>query len=400
MTQRTILHLDLDAFYCAVEEQRDPALKGISFAVGGRPDQRGVVSSCSYAARRFGIHSAMPMSRALALCPDLVIVSPHFTEYHRASQQVMERLRAVTPVVEQISIDEAFMEVTGLRISGEALARDLQRNINHELRLPCSFGVASSKLVAKIANNIGKASAGGDGPPNAIKVISPGQEAAFLAPLPIRELWGVGPKSAEKLARIGVTTIGDLARQPEKRLAELFGKNGAEMARHARGSDDRPLETDRETKSISKEITFAHDISDGEHLRRTLRRLCEGVGFRLRKEHLRGSTVRLKLRWSDFTTLTRQVTLPQPTDHDQIIIDAALELFRQNWPVGRPVRLIGAGVSGFDDETPGQQLGLWETRPAAAPPENDKLQAALDKLRDRFGEDIIQRGSDLEDEDA
>src|SRR5690606_6228694 len=258
---RTILHLDLDAFFCAVEEQRNPALRGKPFAVGGRPDSRGVVSSCSYPARRFGIHSAMPMARAIRLCPDLIIIEPHFGEYRRASREVMARLGALTPLVEQISIDDAFLAVTGLPGTPPAIAQGLQATIRDELGLPCSFGVATNKLVAKIANNVGKASAKGDGPPNAIHVVPPGEEAAFLAPLPIEELWGVGPKTAARLRQLGVQTIGDLARWPERELARMFGKHGADLARRARGIDERPVETEHETKSVSKEITFARDVA-------------------------------------------------------------------------------------------------------------------------------------------
>ncbi len=394
---RTILHLDLDAFYCAVEEQRDPALRGQAFAVGGQPDQRGVVASCSYAARRFGVHSAMPMSRAVKLCPNLLIVSAHFKDYHHFSGLVMARLQDVTPMIEQISIDEAFMDVTGLRETGDILARRLQNQINSELGLSCSFGVAANMLVAKIANNMGKSEAKGDGPPNAIKVIPAGQEAEFLAPLPIRELWGVGPKSAEKLARMGIYTIGDLARQPEAGMTRLFGKNGTEMAQHARGIDLREVETERETKSISKEITFTHDVTDGDILRRTLRKMCDGVGWRLRTEKLRGTTVKVKLRWEDFTTLTRQITLNHPTDSDTEIYETALILFHQNWPKGRRVRLLGVGVSGFDVHE--AQLELWGKPESPVKKVDSKLQNALDKLRDKFGEDIIQRGSDLGDEE-
>lgn len=392
MLQRIILHLDLDAFFCAVEEQRDPALRGKAFAVGGNPKQRGVVASCSYAARRFGIHSAMPMSRAVQLCPDLLIVSHHFSLYHAASHAVMERLNNISPFVEQISIDEAFIDGTGLRESGAALAQRLQMQIHDELGLPCSFGVASSKLVAKIANNVGKAGARGDAPPNAITIVPDGGEAAFLAPLPIRELWGVGAKTAEKLAMRGVHTIGNLAQYPELELTRLFGKNGADMARHARGIDARPVEPERETKSISKETTFARDVADGDLLRRTLRQLAEGVGRQTRQEGLRGSTIKIKLRWSDFTTLTRQLTLPQPTNADREIVEAAQRLFNQFWPRGKPVRLIGVGISGFDEA--GTQLELWQ-QPASQ--DAEKLQTTLDKLRDKFGDSVIKRASDLDD---
>jgi DNA polymerase-4 len=390
---RKILHLDLDAFFCAVEENRDPSLHGKPFAVGGRPDQRGVVASCSYAARRFGVHSAMPMSRALYLCPNLIIVSSNHGAYGKVSEQVMALLNNLTPFVEQISIDEAFLDVTMLRDEAESLARSLQASIRDQLNLPSSLGVASNKLVAKVANNIGKSGAKKDAPPFAITVVPPGSEAAFLAPLPVRELWGVGPKTAESLARLGIQTIGDIARWPEADLARRFGKNGADIAARARGIDDSAVEPESETKSVSKETTFARDVRDADLLKRTLRSLSDGVGRRLRKDGLNGSTVKLKLRWSDFTTLTRQVTLAVPTHHDDEIYAAALDLFDKTWMSGKAVRLIGVGVSGFE-ETPGQ-LGLWD---APKPEEDKRLESVLDDLKDRFGERIVRRGSDLLEE--
>lgn len=392
---RTILHLDLDAFFCAVEEQRDPSLRGQPFAVGGQANQRGVVASCSYAARQFGVHSAMPMAQAVRLCRDLVIVPASHGIYHTASEKVMARLRDLTPLAEQISIDEAFLDVTMRREDGEALARRLQADIRDGLGLPCSLGVATNKLVAKIANNMGKAGATRSAPPNAITVVPPGTEAAFLAPLPVRELWGVGPKTAEALARLGIRTIGDLARWHESDLRQRFGKHGADLAQRAKGIDDSPVEPESETKSVSKETTFARDVRDGQVLRRTLRQLSEEVGRRLRQEGLSGGTVKLKLRWSDFTTLTRQVTLEQPTHHDDVIHAAAAELFEKVWSGGQPVRLIGVGVSGFREDS--QQLGLW-AQPGFSP-QREKLEAALDELRERFGDRIIRRGSDLLDEE-
>lgn len=389
---RKILHLDLDAFYCAVEEQLDPTLKGMAFAVGGQPGQRGVVASCSYPARKFGVRSALPMSQAVRLCPHLLIRPANFKAYRETSQQVMERLHNLTPFVEQISIDEAFLDVTMLPDSAETIARRLQTQINHELALPCSLGVASNKLVAKIANNVGKDKAGKDKPPNAIMVVQPGQEAAFLAPLPTRELWGVGPKTEESLAKFGIRTIGELARYPEAKLARHFGKNGEDLVRHARGIDERPVETESETKSVSKEITFNRDLNDAEQLQRSLRSLADGVGRQLRREGLSGKTVKIKLRWSDFTTLTRQTTLPHPTHHDNTIYEAALDLFSKAWPKGRPVRLLGVGVSGFEGGT--YQPGLWDAPP---PVEDTRLESVLDHLRDRFGERIVRRGSDLLD---
>jgi DNA polymerase-4 len=386
---RKILHLDLDAFFCAVEEQRDPSLRGAAFAVGGRPDQRGVVASCSYPAREYGIHSAMPMARAVRLCPDLIIVPSRHGVYGEVSEQVMAILHDLTPLVEQLSIDEAFLDVTGRREPAETLARRVQRRINDELGLPCSLGVASNKLVAKIANTVGKAEAAKGAPPNAVKVVPPGGEAAFLAPLPVRELWGVGPKTAERLARLGIETIGDIAARPPADLARRFGKHGADLARRARGIDPRPVVTEHEAKSISKETTFAADVSDPRELRLTLRRLSDGVGRRLRRAGLSGPTVKLKLRWADFTTITRQVTLPQATDQDGAIYEAALGLFEEAWRGGGPVRLLGVGVSGLEETA--RQLSLWETDAG----EERQLLDALDDLRDRYGEDIVRRGSRL-----
>lgn len=391
---RKILHLDLDAFFCAVEENEDASLRGKPFAVGGRPEERGVVASCSYAARVFGVHSAMPMAQALRLCPHLLIRPSRHGVYGDVSREVMVRLYDLTPLVEQISIDEAFIDVTMLRDPAEAIARTLQATINRELRLPCSLGVATNKLVAKIANTVGKAAMKKGRPPNAIQIVPPGQEAAFLAPLPLTELWGVGPKTAAQLERLGLRTIGDLARWPEDDLVRRFGKHGYALARHARGIDDREIETERETKSISKEITFSRDVRDEETLKRTLRRLAEGVGAQVRREELSGTTIKLKLRWADFTTLTRQVTLDHTTDQDAEIAAEALLLLDAHWSRGTPVRLIGVGISGFT--TPHRQLGLWEDTDALD--ESRRLQDTLDSLRERFGRRAVQRGSDLKDD--
>lgn len=398
--QRTILHLDLDAFFCAVEELENPALKGKPFAVGGRPEERGVVASCSYAARQFGVRSAMPMSAAVQRCPDLIIVPRRRDAYSALSRRVMAILHELTPLVEQLSIDEAFVELTGLPEPGEQIARQLQARINRELQLPCSLGLASNKLVAKIANNIGKAQASGNSPPNALTIVPPGAEAAYLAPLPVRELWGVGPKTAERLRALGIETIGDLARHPERDLIQRFGKAGYDMARHARGLDDRPLETERETRSISNETTFVQDVRDVQTLKKTLRQLAEETGQRARQASLRGRTVSIKLRWADFTTLTRQMTLAQPVDSDAAIYSAAERLFDHVWSAGRPVRLLGVGLSGFDSAPELRQLSLWDAVPPPDPePEADTLQAALEKLRARFGDTVIRRGSDLRDSD-
>jgi DNA polymerase-4 len=388
---RKIIHLDLDAFFCSVEEQREASLRGKPFAVGGKPDQRGVVASCSYAARQCGVRSAMPMSRALRLCPNLIIVRGHYTDYRDASQKVMDVLQEYTPLVEQTSIDEAFLDLSDLPEALETLAQNIQGAIHKKLGLPCSLGGAANKLVAKIATDAGKAaslkSAEVAHPPNAITVVPPGQEASFLAPLPAQALWGVGPKTAARLAELGIHTIGDLARWPIEDLRLRFGKHGAELSRHAIGIDDSPIVTQHEAKSISQEVTFARDIQDPESLRKTLRQLSEQVGRSLRKSGLHGRTVKLKLRWHDFTTLTRQITLPHPSDLDEEIFQAVLGLFENVWKSPRLVRLLGVGVSHFDPP-PSRQLSLWET----TAPERQRLQQALDELQDRFGNNTIRRG--------
>jgi DNA polymerase-4 len=388
---RKILHLDLDAFFCAVEEQSNPDLCGKAFAVGARPEARGVVASCSYPARKFGVRSAMPMSQALRLCPQLVIVDRHMGEYSAVSRQVMAILYQHTPLVEKISIDEAFLDVSALRPTALESACKIQQQINQELDLPCSLGVASNKLVAKIANTIGKASARGDGPPNSIKVVPPGEEADFLASLPVRELWGVGPKTAETLGKMGVQTIGDLAQLPQDMLVKRFGKLGGDLFNRARGIDNRPVETEHETKSVSRETTFTTDIRDAAVLQKTLRALSDSVGRSLRKSELKGHTVKLKLRWADFTTLTRQSRLSHATDMDDEIYRAASELLQTHWQSGQAVRLIGVGVSGF--EAVAEQLSLWDDEEDHT--EQRALQNTLDELRDRFGEKIIKRGSSI-----
>jgi len=386
MAYRKILHLDLDAFFCAVEELRQPELRGVPFAVGGRPNERGVVASCSYPARQFGVHSAMPTARALKLCPGLILVTPQHQAYHAASVQVMDILNQLTPLVEQISVDEAFMDVSDLPQTGLELAKVLQAGIFEKTGLPCSIGVATNKLVAKIATNIGKSTHRSPSPPRAILVVPPGGEAAFLAPLPVRELWGVGPKMSARLVELGVTTIGELARKPEAWMVKQFGKWGFEMAQHARGFDDRPIELLREAKSISQEVTFDRDIAEQNRLEDTLQEMSAQVGYRLRQEGLSGGTVRIKLRWPDFSTHTRQLTLPQATDQDGIIFSIARQLFHSLWEPGRPVRLLGVGVSGLSSQV--YQMSLWD----GSNEKERRLLAALDALRQRFGEEAVQRG--------
>ena len=383
---RTILHLDLDAFFCSVEETRNADLRGKPFAVGGKPDERGVVASCSYAARRFGVRSAMPMSRALRLVPNLIIVPGRHKLYSEVSKQVMERLHNLTALVEQISIDEAFLDISDLRgKSPERIARGLQAGIRDELHLPSSIGIASNKLVAKIATEVGKKAAKGNGPPFGLTIVPIGEEAAFLAPLPADMLWGVGPKTSARLTELGIHTIGDIARWPENELIRLFGENGRDLARHARGIDDRPITTERETKSISQEITFSRDVRDDAALQKTLREQATEVGRQLRREHLVGVTIKLKIRWPDFTTVTKQTTLSRPTDQEKEIAEVALNLMAAVRRSGQAVRLIGVGVSGLGP--PIRQLGLWDVESD----KSRKLQEAVDILREKYGEKVIRK---------
>jgi len=388
---RKILHLDLDAFFCAVEEQLNPDLKGQVIAVGGQPDQRGVVASASYPARAYGIRSAMPMSQAVRLYPDLIIVGQHRQAYSERSKAVMDILRDTTPYVEQLSIDEAFLDVTILRGTIETIAQDLQARINQELELPCSLGGATSKLIAKTANTIGKASQPKDKPPNTITIVPDGEEKQFLAPLSIRELWGVGSKTAQNLEKLGLHTIGDIARWSETELSGRFGKLGRDLWQRANGIDYRPVESSGESKSISKETTFTTDIKDEAKLKQTLRWLSDGVGRQTRKSELYGTTVKIKMRWSDFSTMTRQMTLTNATDRDDEIFDCAESLFDQYWVKGKPVRLLGVGISGFVE--PNRQLGLWDNPEVEK--QADELQSTLDLLKDKFGESSLKRASDL-----
>lgn len=390
---RTILHLDLDAFFCAVEENQNPSLRGRAFAVGGRPEERGVVASCSYAARRMGVRSAMPMARAIRLCPGLIVVSSRHRMYREVSQKVMDILHEQTPLVEQISIDEAFLDISDVRDEPQRFGRGLQARIRDELHLPCSLGIASNKLMAKLATEVGKSLAlqrikaqGLAEPPNALTVVPFGEEAAFLDPLPADMLWGVGPKTSARLAELGIRTIGDIARWPELELIRLFGENGRDLARHAKGIDDRPVVTEHETKSISQEVTFSKDVRDDKVLEETLREQSIEVARQLRKNNLAGKTIKLKIRWPDFTTLTRQTTLNDPTDQDDLIAKTALELMKSVRKPYQAVRLIGVGVSGLG--TPIRQLGLWDMDVERS----RRLQQAMDTLNAKYGRDIIRKG--------
>ncbi len=390
---RKILHLDLDAFFCAVEELRDPALRGKAFAVGGSPEGRGVVASCSYAARQYGVRSAMPMSKALRLCPQLLSIRHHFKDYVDISAKVMDLLSHYSPLVQPISIDEAFIDISHMPEKPVEHARRLQAEIRNRVHLPCSLGVATNKLVAKVATDVGKAANRTGTYPNAIQVVPPGHEAAFLSPLPCEAMWGIGPKTAEKLADLGIYTLGDLSVYPSNELKRHFGQQlAADLRRRALGIDESPVHISHETKSVSQETTFANDTHDEKFLKGIVNQQCKSISRRLRELGLLGGTVKIKLRWPDFTTITRQISLPQPSDDLRTIELAALGIFAQNWRPGRNVRLLGVGVTNLTP--PGRQLSLWDWDPIGAA-KQERLQAAIKQLQSQFGEAAIGSGAEL-----
>ena len=374
----------MDAFYAAVEQRDDPALRGKPVIVGADPKGgrgRGVVSTASYEARRFGVGSAMPISQAWRLCPHGAYLAVDMEKYAQVSIQVMAILRRATDLVEPVSIDEAFLDVTGSRRAqgdGEVIARRLKQEIRRETSLTASVGVATSKLVAKVASDLRK--------PDGLVVVPAGTEAAFLAPLPVRRLWGVGPKLEEQLAKLGVCTIGELAALPPARLAHRFGSHGQDLLALAKGLDERPVVGDGgETKSLGQEHTYDHDTAELARLRRTLLDLADGVARRLRSHGLRARTITLKYRDEAFRTLTRAETLAAP-------VDSGNELFRTAWRLfqgvhgPRRVRLLGLYASHF-----GEAQGQLDLFPEPTSP-TDRLRDALAK---RFGERAVTRASQL-----
>lgn len=382
MTSRKILHIDLDAFYCSVEEILDSDLKDKAFVVGGRPEGRGVVASASYAARAFGIRSAMPTAQALRLAPDLIILSGRHRVYGQHSKKVMDHLTQSASIIQQISIDEAFLDISADRRPGEELARRLQDEILDLYQLPTSWGIATNKLVAKIATEVGK--------PRGMVSVPPGKEAAFLEPLPVDMLWGVGPKTRERLEQISVQTIGELAQVPATKLRSMFGVVGLELASRARGEDSSEVREGDDPRSMSAERTFAKDLTQRTELHKALLQMSEEVGRRLRADRLAGRTIRLKIRWPDFKTHTRQLKLEQPTDHDGEIYIQAQELLASIWSEGQPVRLLGVGVA--DLGTPWRQLSLFEREWE----QDERLQNALEDIRSRFGPKAVRRAGGLQ----
>ncbi|HEU4672301.1 MAG TPA: DNA polymerase IV [Candidatus Limnocylindrales bacterium] len=376
---RVLLHVDLDAFFASVEQRDRPELRGRPVVVGGGgPTDRGVVSAASYEARVFGIRSAMPLRTAAALCPEAVFVPVDGRKYDAVSRQVMAILRRFTPQVEPVSIDEAFLDVTGstaLFGDGEAIARQIRDAVRDEVGITASVGVAATKLVAKIGSDLRK--------PDGLVVVRPGEEPAFLAPLPIARLWGVGPATATILREYGVATIGDLAALPVEVLVRRFGPHGAGLHDRALGVDPAPVGNDEGAKSIGHEHTFDTDTSDRETLERTLLAMADGVAGRLRSAGLRARTITVKVRDSSFRTTTRQRTIDPPTDLTEPIWRAALELAEPELR-GIRVRLVGVTASNFDVSP---QLSLF----AADDDRRRRVVEAADAIRRRFGSRAVTR---------
>jgi DNA polymerase-4 len=381
---RTIFHVDMDAFFVSVEELFDPALKGKPVVVGGHRDERGVVSAASYAARTFGVHSAMPLRTAAKLCPQAIFVDGHPERYRECSAKVYGVLNTFSPRVEMASIDEAYLDMSGTeRLHGPPMraAHALHTKVKDETQLNCSIGIGASRLIAKVGSAKAK--------PNGVFWVVPGQEAKFLAPLDVRDIPGVGKKMEQNLHAMGIRQVGDLGRLEDNVLEEQFGKWGLALAGKARGEDaggwfDTDVGEETDAKSISHEHTFNEDTARLDQLEATLMRLSEMVGRRLREHDFHARTLQLKLRYTDFTTITRAHSLPAPTQLDTEIFEQIRTLFRKNWKAGAEVRLLGVQASSFEDVS--NQINLLE---------GDRQQrwkqalAAADKLRDKFGESSV-----------
>lgn len=391
----SILHVDMDAFYASVEVRDNPSLAGLPVCVGGPATSRGVISAASYEARRFGVHSAMPTAQARRLCPDLVLLPPDFERYTAVSRQVMAIFRRYTPLVEPLSLDEAFLDVAGCeRLFGDAveIGRAIQRDILRETNLVASVGVAPSKFLAKLASDLDK--------PAGFRVIRPDEVREVLDPLPVSKIYGVGERSAKRLEALGITTVGQLASRPREEVVRLFGASGAWIHDLAHGIDARRVTPRREEKSHGMERTFPEDVESREELRVFLLEFCEEVAFGLRDKGLRGRTVTLKARYADFTTVTRTQTLPLATNLGARLYAVARELL-ERVPPG-PLRLVGVQVSNLEDVRTPVQETLFEGAERGSEARAawfdtrrrlENASAGLDKLRKKYGRDTVRPAS-------
>ena len=383
---RTILHADMDAFYASIEQRDHPEYLGKPVIVGSDPKGgkgRGIVATCSYEARKFGIHSAQPISQAWRLCPHGTYVLPDMDKYARVSDRIMTIFIDFSDLMEQVSVDEAFLDVTGSRRllgEGAEIAKKIKDRVRREQKLTASIGVAGNKFVAKVASDLQK--------PDGLVVVEPGKEAEFLAPLPIGRLWGVGEKTEAVLRGMGIQLIGQLAAMDRQYLARRFGRSGEHLWELSRGIDDRPVLPEEGYKSIGHETTFEHDTEDEQLLHDTLLALTEKVAQRLRSHQAKARTVTVKLREADFTTYTRRTTFPEGQDTSERLFPAAWKLMRRMMRRGVAVRLIGVCSSNLESEGAGQ-MSLFEP-----PGERDRqLASAIDDITRRFGDSAITRAS-------
>ncbi len=383
-----ILHVDMDAFYASVEERDQPSLVGKAVIVGGSAEGRGVVAAANYEARKYGVHSAMAAGRAKRLCPHAIFIKPRISYYAEISRQIRDIFEQYTPLVEPLSLDEAFLDASGSEaIFGPSaeIGRQIKRRIRAELNLVASVGVAPNKFLAKIASDLRK--------PDGFVVVEPDTVQAFLDPLPVGRLWGVGKVTGQMFDRWSIRTIGQLRQLSRETLDELFGSSGERYWQLAHGIDDRRVTPDREAKSISNETTFAEDIADLDILRAWLVELVEQVGRRLRRHDIKGRTVDLKVRYADFTTITRSLTLLEPTNITQDLLNAGLELLTRRLPPrALSVRLLGFGVTKLDDSGRTQQQ-LFDQPDRQR---NQELDRVADQITAKFGKLAIRRGARLE----
>lgn len=394
LEQCTVLHVDMDAFFAAVEVLDDPSLTGLPVIVGGA-GSRGVVASCTYEARAFGVRSAMSSVEARHRCPQAVFVSGRYWRYSEVSARLHEILHEYTPVVEAIGLDEAFLDVAGtVGLLGPPLdiARQLRAQVRDQLQLDCSVGVGRTKLIAKLGSEAAKPAAGTRGPrPGAgVVAIAPEDELAFLHPLPVRALWGVGPATASRLANLGVATVGDLAALGEETLARVLGQaHGRHLAALARGHDDRPVVADREVKSIGHEETFARDYHDHRLLHPHAVRMADAVCERLREAGLRARTITVKVRFADRSTITRAHSVPEPTASARLLREVAAALL-DGVEVGAGVRLLGVSASGLTGASQAQQLA-FDDLPSSTAAEGawEEVEAALSAVRARYGQGAV-----------
>ena len=380
--QRSIIHLDMDAFYPAVEVLDKPELKGKPVIVGGTK-KRGVVSSASYEARRFGVHSAQPIATAIRLCPDGIFMPVRMSRYKEISEQVFAIFHSFTPLVEPLSIDEAFLDLTGAeRLMGqtEVIARKIKETILKKTGLTVSAGVASSKFVAKIASDIDK--------PDGLTVVQPDRVRSFLDPLPVKKMWGVGKVTQQALARLSVKTFKDLRQIPVEILEKKFGERGTVMHLFSMGIDERDVEPGREPKSIGHEQTFMKDILNPDQARKEILSLANRIALRMRRDEVRGSTVSLKVKYSDFTQIIRAATLPEPTDDSMEIYSTACRLLKKTAVGKRPVRLLGISLSRLSSPEGEKQLMLFDQHTGHQ--RRKDLNTALDSICDKFGEKSIR----------